>query len=313
MFEEFVEHLRTQDRSENTVSGYLRDLEFFAGWFRGTNHEDLAPQVVTPLDLREYRAHLRTVKKQAGSTINRKLAAVRAWLAWAEKEGYIEVNPAQSIKGVRLDRPRPRWLTRKETYALLRELQKAEQLAAARAGGDEGHPAVVQARRDVAVVALLLHAGLRVGELVALEVGDVEVSERKGQVTVRYGKGGKERVVPLNTDARQAVEDWLAVRQGFVLKGKGDHLFFGKGRQPLSERGVQYLVSKYATAAGLESCSPHTLRHSFGKALADAGVGLERIAALMGHESLETTRIYTVPSTQDLASAVERIAWSDQP
>jgi len=305
MFEPFARHLREQDRSESTVEGYLCDMRSFARWFEATNGEPLVPESVTPLDLREYRAHLLAVRKQAGATVNRKLAAVRAWLAWAKTAERIEANPAAGIKGVRLSDPPPRWLTRRETYALLRELQKAEQLAASRAGGDAGHPALVQARRDQAVVALLLHAGLRVGELVALEIDDVDASERKGQVLVRYGKGGKEREVPLNVDARRAVGAWLAVHPG------GSALFYGKGGKPLSARGVQYLVSKYAAAAGLEGVSPHNLRHSFGKSLADAGVGLERIAALMGHENLETTRRYVTPSEGDLVAAVEQIAWSD--
>jgi site-specific recombinase XerD len=306
LFQQFAIYLRTQDRSENTVSGYVRDLRFFARWFRGTNGESLTPEAVTPLDAREYRAYLLNVKKQAGSTVNRKLAALRAWLAWAEERGKIEANPAQNIKGVELGRRKARWLSRRETYALLRELQKADQLAAVRAGGDPGHPALVQAKRDAAVVALLLHAGLRVGEVAALEVGDVKVSDRKGQVIVRYGKGGKERTVPLNSDARAALEAWLDMRQA-----GGESLFFGKGGEPLSERGIQYLVKKYAERAGLERCSPHILRHTFGKNLANAQVGLERIAELLGHSNLETTRIYVRPSTGDLAEAVELVAWSD--
>jgi site-specific recombinase XerD len=306
MFDDFAAFLRIQDRSERTISGYLRDLRLFAGWFRSVNGEEPTPEAITPLDVREYRGYLLNVEKQAGSTINRKLAAVRAWLAWAVSEGEIEISPAQAIKGVRLEQPKPHWLTRKETYALLRELQKADQFAATKAGGNPQHPALVQAKRDTAVVSLLLHAGLRVGELVALRVSDVEVSERKGQVVVRYGKGGKRRTVPLNADARRAVGAWLDVRQS-----DGDCLFVGKGAESLSERGVQHLVNKYAKAAGLEECSPHTLRHSFGKALADAGVSLERIAELLGHENLETTRIYITPSKQDLVAAVEQIAWSD--
>lgn len=304
--DDFAAYLREKDRSESTITGYLRDLRLFAQWFHETNREDLTPEAVTPLDVREYRDHLVNHRKQSGATVNRKLAAVRAWLDWAVEGGLIEINPAKNIKGVKLGRPQPRWLTRKETYALLRELQKADQLAMARAEGDLKHPAVVQARRDAAVVALLLHAGLRVGELVALEMGDVEVSERKGQVMVRYGKGGKQRPVPLNSDARKAVSDWLEVRQG-----AGDHLLLGKSGTPLSERGAQYLVCKYAKAARLDGCSPHTLRHTFGKSLVDAGVGLEQVATLMGHESLETTMIYVTPSTQDLANAIELVAWSD--
>jgi len=124
---------------------------------------------------------------------------------------------------------------------------------------------------------------------------------------VRFGKGGKRRIVPLNADVRRAMNDWLEVRQG-----NSELLFSGRGGEPLSERGVQHLVRRYARAAKLDGCSPHTLRHTFGKALVDAGVGLEKVATLLGHESLDTTRIYTTPSADDLANAVERVAWADQ-
>lgn len=307
MFDDFALYLRARDRSERTIRGYVQDLKFFADWFQATNGESLIAEAVTPLDVREYRGFLLNIEKQRASTVNRKLAAVRSWLVWAESAGRIESNPAQGIKVVRLNRPQPRWLDRKEIYALLRELQKADQLAAARAGGKDDHPAVIQAKRDTAVIALLLHAGLRVGELAALEMADVDISERRGEVVVRQGKGGKERTVPLNIDARRALKAWYDVRP----KDAGQRLFTGKGGQPLTERGVQHMVKRYAEAAGLERCSPHVLRHSFGKNLADADVRLERIAALMGHEDLETTRIYVTPSSQDLTSAVERIAWSD--
>lgn len=308
LWDPFAGYLRAKDRSDLTISGYLQDLRLFADWFRVTNGEEPAPEAITPLDVREYRSHLVNVQRQEPATVNRKLAALRAWLAWAQSTGQIEVNPAEGIKGVKSVEQPPRWLGRKETYALLRELQKAEQAAAARAGGNAGHPATVQARRDCAVIALLLHTGLRVSELVALQVGDVEVSDRKGQVVVRFGKGGKQRTVPLNVDARRAVRAWLDVRRGGV-----DRLFYGKQGEPLTERGVQHLVSRYGRLAGLEGVTPHSLRHTFGKSLVDAGVSLDRVAKLMGHDRLDTTKVYTTPSAGDLAVAVEQVAWTDGP
>lgn len=305
MLDDFAIYLRTRDRSESTIQGYLRDLQFFVDWFELTNGEALTPGTVTPLDVREYRGFLLNVEKQRAATVNRRLAAVRSWLTWAVDAGKIENSPAQGIKGVRISRSEPRWLKRSEAYALVRAVQKADQVAAARAGGQSDHPAVIQAKRDGAIVALLLHAGLRVGELAALDVVDVALSDRKGEVVVRQGKGRQERRVPLNTDARNALKTWLDVRP----EGK-QCLFLGKGGEPLTERGVQHLVKKYAKAANVR-CTPHSLRHTFGKSLADAGVNLERIATLMGHENLETTRIYITSSTQDLTSAVERIAWSE--
>jgi integrase/recombinase XerD len=158
-------------------------------------------------------------------------------------------------------------------------------------------------KRDLAILQLLRHTGIRVGELTALRLGDVTLSERKGQLVVRSGKGSKYRVVPLNADARKALNDYLAVRP----KSTSDFLFLGRRSDGLSERSVEKIVLKYAQQAGLEDVSPHTLRHTFGKSALDAGVDLVTVSRLMGHERLETTAIYTTPSPQDLERAVARL------
>ena len=139
--------------------------------------------------------------------------------------------------------------------------------------------------RDLAVVRLLLNTGLRVQELCALMWKDVTLSERKGLLTVRQGKGGERRQVPLNQDAREALTvlgyPRHAGEEAMILQGQ---------RGPMTSRGVQSLLTRYGPLARLEDLSPHALRHTFCENLIDAGVGLEQVAALAGHESLETTR-----------------------
>ena len=154
----------------------------------------------------------------------------------------------------------------------------------------------------------LLHTGLRVREVVSLQLEDVHLAERRGSVYVREGKGGKSRSVPLNAEAREALNDYLAVRPA----GAGERLFLGQ-RGPIGSRQVQRLLKKYAQQAGLDEkvLTAHALRHTFGKNLVDAGVSLDRVATLLGHANLNTTAIYTTPSKSDLANAVERIAWRD--
>ena len=112
------------------------------------------------------------------------------------------------------------------------------------------------------------------------------------------------RTAPLNAEARKTLSAWLVARPA----DGPPTLFSGQRGDPLSPRAVQRIIAKYARLANLESVSPHTLRHSFGKNLVNAGVTLEKVAMLMGHESLDTTRIYIVPSANDLANAVERLA-----
>jgi integrase/recombinase XerD len=115
----------------------------------------------------------------------------------------------------------------------------------------------------------------------------------------------------MNKDARAAVADWLKARAHVKDSAESPHLFLSQRGGCLGERAVGFIVTDLAKRAGLEDVSPHTLRHSFAKNLVDAGVGLERVAALLGHSSLETTRIYTAPSEADLQEAVERVAQED--
>ena len=155
------------------------------------------------------------------------------------------------------------------------------------------------------MVKLLLHTGLRVEEAVDLRWDDVQVRERSGSLTVRKGKGPKQRTVPLNAEARAALLELKAAGPAGapeVLHGQ---------RGALTARGVQAILQRYQGPAKVEDLSPHVLRHTFGKDLADAGTPIQVIADLMGHESLETTRRYVQPGHDDLAAAVEKLAGGD--
>lgn len=123
--------------------------------------------------------------------------------------------------------------------------------------------------------------------------------DRKGSVTVRDGKGGKHRLVPLNVEARGALNDWLAVRPN-VSEGA---LFIGQRGEPLRPRAAQRQLALYGRRAGVE-VTPHALRHTFAKNLIDSGVSIEKVAALLGHANLNTTRVYVMPGERDLEEAV---------
>ena len=245
----------------------------------------MTPEVITPIDVKQYKAYLLQVKGFKPATVNRRLASISAFCEWARRENLVDTNPREGIGNVQEVELAPRWLTKKEQYALLRAVQK------------DGNP------RDEALIMLLLHTGLRVGEASNLRLSDVEISERKGQVTVRDGKGGKHRVIPLNSDVRKALAAYLQVRRD----ASHDYLFVGKQSGRLKAWGIQYVASKYAYLAKLDRLTPHTLRHTFGKNLVDAGVSLDKVATLLGHENLNTTRLYTKPSGADLAQAVEKL------
>jgi integrase/recombinase XerC len=273
-------------KSPHTITAYTRDIRLFSKWFSQTNGRELTPERITPIDVREYRAYLLHVKDYKPATINRKLSSISAFCKWAREAGLISANPADRISQVDEVRPAPKWLDKNEQYALLRAVQ------------EKGR------QRDVALITLMLNTGLRVSEVSELEIRHIEMSPRKGSVTVR-GKGTKFRTVPLNVDTRKALQAYLEERPG---ANSDDPLFLGQRGGGLQPSGIYYLVGRYAYDARLEDVTPHTLRHTFGKNLVDAGVSLDRVAQLLGHESVDTTRIYTQPSEQDLQREVEKIA-----
>jgi len=282
----FAASLTAQEVARNTVQSYLLDLEAFARWFVTTNGEELSLNGITPTDVREYKAYLITVARAKPATVNRHLAAIRRLCRWAKGQGLIGENPAEEIKGVERVRVAPKALSKREVDRLTRFAQR------------EGN------KRDIAIIQVLRHTGIRVGELVALRLSDLEIGERKGKITVRRGKGGKYREVPLNNDARKALAAYLAVRP----QVGNDHVFVGQRGNGLTASAVQDVVGKYSRVAGLSGVTPHVLRHTFGKQTLDSGENLVTVAALMGHSRLDTTAIYTQPNQQDLERAVEKLA-----
>ena len=235
------------------------------------------------------------------ATINRRLTGLRAFFAYLVEKGEIATSPAARIRPVRQARQVPRALTQQEVYRLRREAAARRQLAEAKAGG-KVTPAVVAARRDAALLDILLYAGLRVSEAAALRVEDVVLNDRSGKVRVRSGKGRKYREVPLHREARESLRAYLEVRP---LSGS-PALFLGQ-RGPLGARGIQVRLAALGKAAGVE-VTPHRLRHTFAtRLLREAKADLVTVAALLGHASIATTAIYTRPSEADLEQAVERL------
>ncbi len=150
----------------------------------------------------------------------------------------------------------------------------------------------------------MLNTGLRLGEVLALLLNDIELSDRKGQALVRRGKGNKERLVPLNTYAREALSEWLKVRPQTNCQKLWLSVESGDD-DGMTSRGIQRILKRYGQGAEISNLTPHVLRHTFGKNLADKGVGVEKIAQLLGHENLNTTQIYIKPDFKDLEKALE--------
>lgn len=307
--EQFRAHLENADKSAATVRLYLTGLRTFREWFEARTGQDFAPVAITPLDVRQFRDHLLDERKSS-ATVNSYLAALRAFCAWAIEADLLASDPAANVRGIKRPKKAPQWLGRQEQYMLRRAAEQRVQLGDLRADGDPAHPGAIWPRRDRAIILLMLSTGLRRAEVVNLDVEDVVIRPRSGWVTVRCGKGRKERTVPLPADGRKSVQAWLEAREHVAPKNE-PALFLSQKGGRLHKRSLAGRVAVIADAAGLEDIHPHTLRHTYAKSLVDTGTQLNAVAEMMGHESVDTTAIYTMSSDQDKLQAAERISWED--
>lgn len=276
------------DLAPATVDGYLKDVRQFLRWQgRGDDFPALSE-----LELIAYRQYLIGQRHLRPATVNRRLEALRRLSRWAHAEGRLGANIAATVKPVRTERKRqPIGLSAPEVHGLLR----------AAGASSHGH-----ARRDYALVQLLVQTGLRVGEVSALRLVDIELRERSGSVRVRDGKGRKERDVPLNATARRALRRYLEQRPH---AGAEASLFLSGRDAPLPIRSIQAIIGRLGQRAHIERVpvSAHALRHTFALSFLRANPGkLVELASLLGHESLDTTAVYTRPSQDDLAADLER-------
>jgi site-specific recombinase XerD len=253
--------------------------------------------LITNSVVRSYKQAL-LADQHLPATINRQLASLASFTHWAQLVGYLEAgrNPVQEVKAVQRMPLAPRWLDKKELLKLLHSVRDELERAIRR------YPRwQVLVIRDATLVIFLLHTGLRIHEVEALTLRDIQLGDRSGKVIVRQGKGNKYREVPLNAKVRRMLEDYLLVRP----KVDSQSFFLGLHDEGAGEKTIRRAVARFAKKADLKKVSPHTLRHTFAKSLVDSGVGLEKVAALLGHSNLNTTRVYITPGERDLERAVE--------
>ena len=292
--ESFTAFLRGKAKSERTIEAYVSDVRSFAAWFERENQQAFTLDLLTSFDLQGWRVFSLENEQVSPATWNRRRASMIVLAGWAQEIGVLSYDPTSDLRAKEAVALAPRWLDTKQFGQLMRVVERQVNGATSAAGRR-------QALRDQAVVALMAYAGLREGEVCGLLASDVELSERKGRVVVRSGKGDKERSVPLNEHARKAVRAWMDVRGG----GQGP-LFIGKHGDALQARGVQRRVAELGRLAGVE-CTPHQLRHTFAKRCLDKGGQLTEVRDLLGHTRLETTARYVKPGWGDLVAAVDRI------
>ena len=277
----FSQYLKGEKNvSPHTLRSYSADLNDFMNFLK----KEKIPLKVRYIDHLTIRRFLASLQRRGLShaTMARKLATLRSFFRFLCREEDLEINPALGTRTPKIARKLPKFLDLKEVFALLES-------------PDEKH---IQGLRDRAILELLYATGMRVSELVGLNVNDVDLL---GGVAKVWGKGGKERLAPFGTEATRALHNYL-MRRETLHPGEGERgLFLNKSGAQISARSIRRLLDKHIKKASLsQKISPHTLRHSFATHLLDAGADLRSIQELLGHTSLSTTQVYTHLTTERL-------------
>ena len=270
--------------SQNTVSAYLRDIRQFLAFLQADGRAR-GWEAVTPGDLRLFLAQC--LKQNQRSTVARKLAGLRRFFRHLLDLGLVEKNPADLVSPPRQPKKLPRRLSVDEAFYLL----DAEIKPGPSRRPEEKQKAAKA--RDLAMLELLYSSGLRVGELVGLNMDHLRLD--LDLVRVVHGKGDKERIVPVGSKAKASLETWLGQRGELLARGAGNEaLFLNMEGNRLTARSVQRMLAQRLKSLDLgRSFGPHTLRHAMATHLLEGGSDLRSVQEMLGHQSLGTTQKYT--------------------
>ena len=280
----FLSYLaRVRNYSPNTAAAYAQDLDCFLIWASNCGIDVLQ---ATHRDFRRFLSSL-SEAGYAKTTVNRRLSAVRSFYSWLVREGVIESNPAAVVSSPKLPKPLPHVLSQEDVEKLLK-------------CADASTPA---GALDAALVELLYASGARIGEVASLDVDRIDFSDKSVRL---FGKGSKERIVPLYPAALRALDAYLAhARPVLLANHKGGlaaeeaadaqrALFINARGARMSERSLRARFEKLLARAGLAGmATPHTMRHTFATEVLDGGADLRSVQEMLGHASLSTTQIYT--------------------
>ncbi len=283
--EGFLDYLRIEKSASTlTLVSYRTDLGQFLSFLArqySVSRQDISAELLNHKSVREYLAQLQE-KGMSRSTMARKLAALRSFVRYLCRENVLRNNPIAAVSTPKQDKRLPKFLYPLEIQILMDAPDTSKPLGL----------------RDKAILETLYAAGLRVSELVGLKVNDVYFDEELIKV---FGKGSKERIVPLGSQALLSLSNYLQKGRPFLEKGKQEALFLNRLGTQLSDRSVRNIINKYVEEAALQQkVSPHTLRHSFATHLLNGGADLRSVQELLGHVKLSTTQIYTHLTTENI-------------
>ncbi len=303
--------LQNHDHSSGTVKKYTQAVSLFLAWYEQEEQAPLTLSALTPIALIGYRNDLQHEQQKSVSTINVRISALRAWCSWLVEQGYLTTDPAARIKLVSGETGSKReGLSSSQVNALLRQAQSSR-----------------DPQRNYAILQVLLQTGIRLSECSRLTFGDLTFGERSGTLLVRAGKGNKVRSVPLNASARDALATSIGPRldvekvsvKAIAAKWPKsqsaqafDPLFLSQKGGTLTTSAMGQMIAELVKAAGElvpEETSAHHLRHTFARSYLTQYPGdLVGLATLLGHSSLDTTRLYSQPSTAQLSTRVEHLS-----
>lgn len=310
LIQSFLEYLQTERNfSAHTIRSYSLDLAQFCQFLAASEaHADLNRLTseafpgtqalasrrlgerilaVKPMEIRSYLAVMRN-SEYSKATTARKLASLRSFYKYLARMGQVESSPVSVIRTPRLDKRLPKFLDVDQVDILFRAPNTNTLLGA----------------RDKAILETIYSAGLRIGELIALDLEDMD--EFGGAVRVR-GKGKKERLAPLGGKALSAIDAYVKLRFAKLGRVNNGALFVNRAGRRITDRSIRRKLNKYMLLAGIGThISPHTLRHSFATHMLNAGADLRSVQEMLGHENLSTTQIYTHLTTRRLKEVYDR-------
>ena len=291
---QFLQHLQYErNMSPHTLRNYSSDLEQFREYlFKIEKRDDIDPKEIDRLTIREWMASLHGDHKK--TSVARKLASLRTFFQFLIREGVLETNPAKLVATPRIERKLPNHLSMEDAVRFI----------------ETPDINTAQGKRDRAIIEFLYATGIRVGELVGINIADVDFRERMVRVT---GKRKKQRIVPFGEPAAEAVMNYMQETRGTFLENSSitqrdlNALFLNYQGTRITTRSVGRMIDKYIKlCANIHDISPHSLRHTFATHLLDAGADLRDIQELLGHARLSTTQIYTQVSMEKMIEVYDR-------
>lgn len=271
--EDFLSYMSSKKKSDNTITGYRSDLAPFINYF------NTKQMTITEIKLKHLENYLATLDFKE-SSMNRKISAIQSFFKYLKKMQIIEVNHALDIERPKIPERQVIYLQVDESKKILNNVDNYNQ------------------ERDLAILTLFLHCGLRRSELVSINIDDVT-----GDTLDVIGKGDKERIIPLDIECKKVIEEYLKVRPN--IDGE-KALFLSEQKKRISTSAVYNIVKKYVGKAGLDKnkYSPHKLRATFSCLLSQNNIPIEQIQELLGHSNISTTRLYVGVNKKQLVNAV---------